>query len=166
VLLSRGGALAMTKPADARSQKDPDDSEEPDEDPESKEPPDPFVRNLKRIGAAIAALAVIVGGIGVLWKNFLQDLVIIGGSGVAGTPSAAAKPPSTTADARETVDVPFYGTLTVGGPCNTGQHVLQRTWNCDANRKKRVHCQNGMVTVDSCPKRCIQHEGGIDDECE
>jgi len=65
----------------------------------------------------------------------------------------------------QTISVPFYGALEVGGSCQ-GEHLLVGTWNCDASRTKRVHCQNEMVVVELCPTACVQHANGQNDECQ
>jgi len=65
----------------------------------------------------------------------------------------------------QTISVPFYGALEVGGSCQ-GEHLLVGTWNCDASRTKRVHCQNEMVVVEPCPTACVQHANGQNDECQ
>lgn len=63
------------------------------------------------------------------------------------------------------IKVPYYGDIEVGGPCNRGVHVLTATWNCDAAKQRRLHCQNGLVTAEPCPNGCLGRPNGQDDVC-
>jgi len=74
-------------------------------------------------------------------------------------------PPSRPLSGAETIAVPYYGDLEIGGSCRGQQHRLTGTWNCDAHRTKRVHCQNGMVVVEACAEGCVQYANGVDDVC-
>jgi hypothetical protein len=90
--------------------------------------------------------------------------------------SAAPAPPS----GAETVMVPWYGALTVGGPCDQAEYsrpvpkcrgktpscTMTDVFNCDASGRKRVQCQNGMVRVEVCPRACVQNGQGLSDRCE
>ncbi len=63
------------------------------------------------------------------------------------------------------VKVPYYGDIEVGGPCNRGVHVLTATWNCDAAKQRRVHCQGGLVVAEPCPNGCLGRPNAQDDVC-
>jgi hypothetical protein len=139
--------------------------------PEDKDPK--FVRYLKVVSATVAALAAIAAAVGALLTNCYKDVHLF--ENIAADESDAARaatkdPPATRGlpapSESETLLVPYYGRLAVGGPCDRGEHVLTATWNCDATSKRRVHCQNGMVAVDICPTRCKHEPNGANDLCE
>jgi hypothetical protein len=50
----------------------------------------------------------------------------------------------------------------VGLACRAG---LDGTWNCDAARRRRVACRNGLVVKEYCAERCEPMPAGVDDAC-
>jgi hypothetical protein len=133
-----------------------------------------FVRYLKVASVTVGTLAAIAAAVGALATDCYKDVHIfenIAADEADAAHAATVNPPAShepqhAPPAGETLAVPYYGTLTVGGPCDRGEHVLTGTWNCDATSKLRVHCQNGMVAVDICPNRCKHEPQGASDRCE
>jgi hypothetical protein len=109
-------------------------------------------------------IAFAVLGVGLLCVAAVQNH----GDSPSVTPENLSAPAGATPRPRplvaQTIAVPYYGNLEIGGSCQ-GTHRLADTWNCDATRTRRVHCQNSMVVIEPCPNACVQHQNGVDDEC-
>jgi hypothetical protein len=140
-----------------------------------------FVRYLKVVSVTVGTLAAIAAAVGALATDCYKDVHLFENIAAdeADAARAATKDPAPPHDQPaaaprdpppaqrgETLAVPYYGKLTIGGPCDRGEHALTGTWNCDATSTRRVHCQNGMVAVDICPARCKHEPNGANDLCE